>query len=244
MTQEKHFKIIDQIRKLFSLSKSPNENEAALALEKARQLMVKYNIDQTDLASKDISDIIEIDFELAKDNKPAESLSYWIGQAFSIRPILIMRRDKSSKMRFIGSKTDVAVGTYIFSYMLDLIEVKSKEYIALLKAKNPNMDWRGRVLTIKKDYSQGFVKAVSAKLKQLKEDHEKANKYETEVTNALLVVKNSLINSYVNKTIGKVNPGKTFQVKYDRLHYSAGFDEGQKHGLHRGLNKESQRAIA
>ena len=38
-------KVIDKIRKLLALSESANENEAALAAEKAQELLARYNID-------------------------------------------------------------------------------------------------------------------------------------------------------------------------------------------------------
>jgi len=34
----------DKIRKLLDLASSPNENEAKLAMDRARELMVKYRI--------------------------------------------------------------------------------------------------------------------------------------------------------------------------------------------------------
>lgn len=36
--------IIDKVRKLLALSKSPNKEEAARAAEKARDMVIKYNL--------------------------------------------------------------------------------------------------------------------------------------------------------------------------------------------------------
>jgi hypothetical protein len=41
--------VIELIRKCFSLSKSPNEEEAARALEKAHELLAKYNLEMLDI---------------------------------------------------------------------------------------------------------------------------------------------------------------------------------------------------
>ena len=40
-------KIKDRIRKLLALSKSDNENEAMIAMEKANELMAGYNLDES-----------------------------------------------------------------------------------------------------------------------------------------------------------------------------------------------------
>ncbi len=45
-------KIIDKIRKLLALTRSPNEHEAALATERAQELLARYNIDMTEVEQK------------------------------------------------------------------------------------------------------------------------------------------------------------------------------------------------
>jgi len=47
--------IKDKIRKLLSLSKSDNENEAAAALEKANELISKYDLDESALRFESVS---------------------------------------------------------------------------------------------------------------------------------------------------------------------------------------------
>lgn len=42
-------KLIQKIQKLIALSASPNEAEAALASERVKELLVKYNLSQTDI---------------------------------------------------------------------------------------------------------------------------------------------------------------------------------------------------
>jgi len=44
--------VVDLIKKLLNLSASPNEHEAALALEKAQSLLLKYNLQMRDLELK------------------------------------------------------------------------------------------------------------------------------------------------------------------------------------------------
>lgn len=79
MTREKFEKTVEKIKKLMSLSKSNNENEAALAMERAREMMLKYNIDESDFSSISKSDIEEISFDiLTKFSSPEKILSVHI----------------------------------------------------------------------------------------------------------------------------------------------------------------------
>jgi hypothetical protein len=43
--------LIEKVRKLLALAESPNENEAALAAEKAQELMLRHGIDMAQVAA-------------------------------------------------------------------------------------------------------------------------------------------------------------------------------------------------
>lgn len=47
--------VIELIRKCLALSKSPNENEAQRALEKAHELLAKYNLEMLDIEKMDVN---------------------------------------------------------------------------------------------------------------------------------------------------------------------------------------------
>lgn len=235
--------LIEKVRKLFALSKSSNEHEAALAMEKARQIMVQHNIEEADLIDRQVEDIIEIDFALTnKFNAPATFLSYWIGQAYNVSPILMKDRtgfhQVAKKIRFIGAISDVAVATYIFAYMMSLVKIKADEYYI-------EQRWNGRKATTKtkNDFSLGFITAVCDKLKKLKAEHEAANPVETEQMNALVVVKRNRIQDYIDQNLDvDTKAPKQKKVKNNAKDLEAGYTEGEKYGLHRGLdNKETRR---
>lgn len=47
--------IIERIQKLLALSASPNEHEAALALQRASDLLLKYNLSRADVEGREVS---------------------------------------------------------------------------------------------------------------------------------------------------------------------------------------------
>jgi len=56
---------IDKIRKLLKLSESPYQEEAKIALEKARKLMVQYHLEEHDLSEEQKDDIIQTEVKIA-----------------------------------------------------------------------------------------------------------------------------------------------------------------------------------
>ena len=239
MSPEQHLNIIEKIKKLFALSKSPNENEAAFALEKARNMMNQYNIEHAELSTEDATDIVEIDFALsAKFNTPTTVLAYWLGQAFNIKPIIIKTstgyHKSEKKIKFIGTKADISVATYVYGYVLNLVDIKSKEYFENIRYSKDR--WTpSAAKKAKTDFAHGFVRSISKKLEAMKVEREVENKYETEVLNALVVVKNRNIDNYIKDNVGKLSK-RSSKSSYNREHFGAGSAEGDKHGIFRGVN--------
>ena len=59
LNREEREKVYDKVRKLLALSTSPNEHEAALAAERARELLDKYQISLAEVDSAEFTEIIE-----------------------------------------------------------------------------------------------------------------------------------------------------------------------------------------
>ena len=53
--------LVEKVRKLLALSESPNEHEAALAAEKAQDLMLRHGIDMAQIATSQGAATIGID---------------------------------------------------------------------------------------------------------------------------------------------------------------------------------------
>lgn len=235
--EPKYLKILDKIRKLLALSKSPNENEAAVALAMAQELMLRYNIDNIDLEQESTEDIIEIDFKISYQAEESSlRFVYWLGKAFFVKPILIKRNIGQDKIkferyiRFIGKQADVAVTTYVFSYMMTILDNKGKEYTKKIK--------------IRKDYDFGFVTAVCEKLEKIEEDKRNSTIFtvnEAKNESALILSSRSLIESFINEKYGdKINDGKQQEIEFDLDAFRDGYVEGEKHGIFVGVETKEQ----
>jgi hypothetical protein len=235
MANDKFRKVLDQINKLLALAanKGAYENEAANALEAARKLMLKYDIDEFQL-SEAAAEIIEIDFALSHSSEQYMlRLAYYLCKAFRVTSVIVKTNigiDKiklESSVRFIGRKPDIAVASFVLAYMERILDIKSAEYYKTVKKKTKK--------TIP-EYSLGFVTAVCEKLKQIEEiELAKITPAETGTVNALVVCTNALVSNYMKEKYPNTFDGKENTVKVNANNFSAGYTEGEKYGIFRGV---------
>jgi hypothetical protein len=75
LNREERERVYDKVRKLLALSKSPNEHEAALAAERAREILDRYQISLAEVDEKEFTEIVEkgADSGYSKDVGPRMS---------------------------------------------------------------------------------------------------------------------------------------------------------------------------
>lgn len=236
MTKENFDKIIERVKKLFALSSSSNEHEASLAIQRAKELMFKYNVEETDLC--DVEDIIELDLTLSnRFNIYQTTLAVHVANVFSMKAIIVKTKTGyhkiENKIRFIASTSDMAVGTYVYSYLLNIIEQKSKEYFESIRYSKEK--WTpSNSKKIKADWSYGFVNGVSQNLKKMQAEKEVLNPYEMVQEKALVIVKNAKIDDYIKEKMGKTKTVKN-KINFDKDSYMSGHSAGEKQGIFRGV---------
>ena len=244
MANEKLKKVLEQINKLLALAanKGAYENEAANALEAARKLMLKYDIDEFQL-SEAAAEIIEVDFAMSHSSEQyILRLAYWLCKAFRLTSVVVKTNigtDKiklESSVRFIGRKPDIAIASFVFVYMEGIHNIKADEYYTIAKKKTNKT---------RSEYSLGFVTAVCEKLKQMEEESfPSITPEETEATNALVVCTNALVANYMKEKYPNMFDGKESTVKFNPDNFQAGYKEGEKYGIFRGVeNNENKKEL-
>jgi hypothetical protein len=200
--------------------------------------MLQYSIEQQDLAG-DIEDIIEIDLEISsRFNIHQTTLATHIGKCFNIKPVIVKTKtgyhNISSKIRFIGAVSDLSVGTYVYSYLSDIIKSKSDAYFEQIRYRQDR--WTpSAAKKIRSDFSYGFVHGVSKNLEKLQKEKEVSHPYEVQVENALVIVKGKKIDDYINNNLGKLKNSNK-KINYNRDSFGAGAAAGEKQGIFRGVN--------
>ena len=123
--------IADKIRKLLSLSKSPVESEAKLALTKARELMAKYKINESEVREQESELIwykLQQTYTTLRDAWLGE-VAKVIGTSFGCGVVLSTEpRKKTRYVTLVGTQSDVNAVLEAISYAVSYIRTKEAEY--------------------------------------------------------------------------------------------------------------------
>lgn len=144
--------VLGLIRKLLALSKSPNEHEAALAMSKAQELLLKHNLDMAEVntaESKQETEMINesVDFD---DFKPWQSTLLNVISLYNFVHI-IQIDGRAHEYHILGRRTNVAGVVELYNWI--------EPQIIRLAATS------GYKRTDKASYCQGIVSTVMAKLR-------------------------------------------------------------------------------
>ena len=167
-------KIKAKIKKLFALSKSSNANEAALALEMARKLLIEHGIKRNDVGE---FEIIEEDIKGNSGEKPTKYESYLISTiatAFGCRVAYgLLKRETAFDPfywghTFVGLEHRVKIASFIAEVLLRKMKKARKDYMKILTRV------RTRTTKIKRgdEFCLGWAFTVVDKLHQFTNTHE------------------------------------------------------------------------
>lgn len=127
MTENERAKLLDRIRKLLALSASSNENEAAMAAEKAQAMLAEHNLSMHDVKASDGDDMMK---DVIIDNTIVTSSHPWrrpLGQAvarlYFCTYYYSIQQGKSINIHsFVGADHNVMVAVVMFKYLLETID--------------------------------------------------------------------------------------------------------------------------
>jgi len=112
-------KVLDRIKKCLALSKSPNMHEASLALQRARELMEKYSVDDDELAR---SGITHERYHVGPCETAEQKWVVSILQMFFHVKIILNnvhdRKWEGLRLIIIGEPFRIEVATYVHAFLL------------------------------------------------------------------------------------------------------------------------------
>jgi hypothetical protein len=236
--------LLAKIQKLLRLSESQNENEASLALEKAKALCVEHDIDIA-MARVDNKQAQEKE-EFVKDclaqgkrrSVTQMEVSILLIAHFNVELVYSGNRDFGMKMYFVGRKSDVELATYVNSFL-------NAEFMKRWHAYRERNYW---VTTDERaSFLRGMRVGLCDKLDKAKRDAEN-NKF------ALMANADAVRNQYAltivdekkarldakNNLFSGLKPVKTKEVAANE----EGYREGQKIEIRAGLGGGNQRQLS
>lgn len=158
-------KILDRLAKLLEMSKSGNENEAALAAERAAELMVKHQLEIADVEMRLKGKEARVEVTTARidggDDAPPSRIENWHKNLLSSVVDLhggrafFRGRGKYATFSMIGPKDAVATARYMYSFLERQINRLSR---AATRERGESNAWR-------RSYAIGMVVRVSERLR-------------------------------------------------------------------------------
>lgn len=223
--------ILDRIRKLLSLSTSDNINEAATAASKAQELIEKYKLDvaaiNADNGTDNFDPILEDEVSLSSGQRVITWQSKLISSLCRVntcRAWYSNRIDNLSHrvlidLKLVGSRTNVEIVRYLFSYLV--VEI---ERLAQHEMKFGNGKGQGK--TYGNNFRIGAVQAINDRIKNInKTVHEQ---YSGSKALAIIEKQEYAINDYwkeFEKRKG-LSPGTSFSIKGNADAREAGYKAG------------------
>ena len=156
---------ISKVKKLLALSKSSNPNEAALALERARELMDKYEISSSDLAYSDINTKEGAGFKAKTPALHFTALANLIAQLFGCEMYFnVVESQKwkhnkgykstyTTKPVFVGFSPNEELASYCFDNLYRKLKKARAEY-------KTGKRLRSSILRARDSYALGWVYGV------------------------------------------------------------------------------------
>ncbi len=222
-----------RIRKLMALSKSPNENEAKMALMKARELMAKHGMDAMErhVISQDTEHFVSI-----TAGKPIERLTLeyyylanilkdfynvnviWISVPISFNPLTW-----GHALEVSGTPLNVRIAAYTYVYLVNYVEM-AWENLSVSVKRNGGMRRR-------RDFTVGVYSAFHEAL---------AAQNRRPEMEALVKVEHPELDAYYAKRYPRIRNIRSNVTKVDQNVRQAGEELGRKlrvpHGIENGGN--------
>jgi hypothetical protein len=234
-------RFIDRVEKLLALAESANENESALAMQKANELIEKYHILQLDTEQ-------EVRYTYAIINKKKRRLEPYQRQIcrilqdfFYVSIVNSYLYDPHSNqthktIELLGSQENVSIAEYGYYFL--------ENQLSALWSQNKSR-YRGKTITEKNSYYLGLLNGFYNKLQAQKGEAKRAKQVKASVVRAeqntafsLIVGEDKRLAEYVGRRFPRLRKRARRGAKIYKSTYEEGFEVGQKITLHKGVTKQ------
>jgi len=222
-------KLVEKIQKLLSLATSANEHEAKLAAEKANELLIKHNLTRDQVEGfGEASYVNEIGYISKRYPFEATWASHIVKEHFFVNVLHLKaspQNMRTSKIWFIGEKTNVQVARYVFEFLVRKYKELWKVYQYRNGAHNHDKGAYYRGLTLGLD------------------DQLEATKKKVENETGLMVIRDPMIDETTKMHHPKVRSESVSTMTNDAEATMAGYTEGKSLRIARGIESRDDSQV-
>jgi hypothetical protein len=152
-------KLLEKIGKLLALGESSEPHEAALAMQKARELMETYQVSQVHVAASQLREKV-VAGPRARVKAYEAKLERVIERVFSVK---IFRLPDHQALLFVGDSINIEVAAYAYTVAYRKLE---KDRAAFIDTLHPRMK-RANKTKPGDDFAYGWTYAVAQNMQHL-----------------------------------------------------------------------------
>lgn len=232
-----NMRMLDKVRKLLSLARSGNENEAFLAMQKANELIEKYNIDriEQDRAARFVYAIIN--HRRKRIENYQRRICTILMDHFFVETVCSSLYDPIDGQTYqtielLGTAENVRVAEYVYHFLMNQMEVLWKAY---------QRKRSGPAARNKRSYRLGVLKGFHDKLDRQAKERMRQRRPEAvgSVTlSALIRSEDHGLRSFVAMRFPRLSMRRSAGARIDYRTYQAGMEDGNRLTLHKGIRHE------
>jgi hypothetical protein len=227
-------RLLERVDKLLALAQSTNEHEAALAVERVRELYAKYNLER--IRSGATSTHVHCVINQKRRRIPAEeSVIFSILNAhFMVRAVfngLYDARDlcEYKVVELMGTRENVLMAEYVYYFLLKQLEILWREY--RLRTSQP--------ATMRRSYMLGALEGFRKKLTASAEAEAGGDIAASQSTRALLRRADQQLDKFVAMRFPRLSTRSLGGGRHYRDSFNDGVTDGASITLHRGVDGKS-----
>jgi len=228
-------RILEKVRKLLSLAQSNNEHEAFLAMQKANELIEKYNIERIE-RNKDSRYVYAIvNHKKKRIENYQRRICLILKDYFFVEVIYsylydAVNRETYRTIELLGTKENVLIAEYVYCFLLNQLETLWKAH----KRKTDNRSSKN-----KRSYRLGVIEGFRNKLHQMerKRNYHILNNSELKTTSALICAQDKMLSDFKSKRFPRLSTYRSQAATLDYGTYKAGINAGKQLTIHRGINQ-------
>jgi hypothetical protein len=233
MTKEQ---VISKVRKLFELSRSSNENEAALAAAKARELLSAYNLTVADLPMDRMQEhlgIVESSVSMGRVLPTwVKSLMLHVARGFECEVIIRRQRGMDPIPSYIGTVADSQVAAYTCTFLYQELNRLAEK--ALPQLKRENRGWH--TTSLKNSYLEGAVNRIG---ERFREQTQALRNVEENSCKDLIPAKDKMIKTYMQTNFDCIRKEYGKSRTLSLTAFKQGYDDAASVDLKPGIEQST-----
>jgi hypothetical protein len=227
-------RLLERVDKLLALAQSSNEHEAALAVERVRQMYTRYNIER--IRSGATPSHVHCVINRKRKRIPAEESTIFsiLNAHFMVRAVFSTLYDAEDLAEYkvvelLGAHENVLMAEYVYHFLSKQLDTLWLQY--RFRTWQP--------ASMRRSYMLGVLEGFRKKLAESAAAEAKTDASESASTQALLRLADQQLDRFVETRFPRVSTRTFGGGAHYRDSFNAGVSDGASITLHRGVSERA-----